>query len=46
MMMFSSLFNMLYWQVHLIVSNIDWRITSVGHVIAAVYHLTAYIVRD
>jgi putative effector of murein hydrolase len=37
---------MLYWQVHLIVSNIDWRITAVGHILSVVYHMTAFIVRD
>lgn len=44
--MFSAIFNMLYWQVHLMLSNINWVVTSVSHIVSSFYHITAYIIRQ
>ncbi len=37
---------MLYWQVHLMLSNINWVVTSISHILSSFYHITSYIVRQ
>lgn len=43
---FSSIFNMLYWQVHLIISNVHWMVTAGSHITVSTYHIMAYVYRD
>jgi hypothetical protein len=37
---------MLYWQLHLMLSNINWMVTAVSHLVSSSYHIAAYINRD
>ena len=37
---------MLYWQLHLMLSNINWMTTSVSHLVSSGYHIASYINRD
>lgn len=36
---------MLYWQVHLMISNMNWLVTSLSHIFSSCYHIAAYIAR-
>ena len=35
---------MLYWHVHLIISNVNWMVTCTSHFIASTYQIAAYVV--